>query len=67
MTKMDAMKRMEQLEERKFIIWMVDRWTVEDRLMLDEIEREMRELRERLLRLVRLENTPEGRNVSLFQ
>jgi len=45
MTKMDAMKRMEQLEERKFIIWMVDRWTIEDRLMLDEIEREMRELR----------------------
>ena len=30
-------------------------------------DRGMRELRERLLRLVRLENTPEGRNVSLFQ
>lgn len=45
MTKTEAMKRIEQLEQREFFIWMADRWTIEDTLMLDEIEREKTKLR----------------------
>ena len=45
MTNAEVMKKIEQLEQRKFIIWMTERWTREDRRMLDEIEVELKDLR----------------------
>ena len=45
MTKAEAMKKIEQLEQRKFIIWMTERWTRDDRRMLDEIEVKLKDLR----------------------
>lgn len=40
MTREEMKERMTWLEEREFCIKMVDRWTNEDRKMLDEIQRE---------------------------
>lgn len=45
MTRVEMDKRMKELEQREFLIWMTDRWTAKDRRLLDEIEREKRELK----------------------
>ena len=45
MTRVEMNKRMKELEQREFIIWMVDRWTDRERRLLDDIEREKKELK----------------------
>lgn len=45
MTRVEMDKRMKELEQREFIIWMVDRWTDEHRRLLDDIAREKKELK----------------------
>ena len=45
MTRVEMDKRMKELEQREFIIWMVDRWTDRERRLLDDIEREKKELK----------------------
>lgn len=45
MTRVEMDKRMKELEQREFLIWMVDRWTERDRRLLDDIEREKKELK----------------------
>jgi hypothetical protein len=46
MSKAEAIKRIEELEGRKFLVWMTERWTNEDRRNLDRIDKELKELRE---------------------
>lgn len=48
MTRQELMKKLENLKEREFLINMVDRWTNEDRKMLDEVEREILEVKKLL-------------------
>ena len=45
MTKTERKERIERLENRLFLIRMVDRWTNEDRRIMNEIEKELRELK----------------------
>lgn len=45
MTRVEMDKRMKELEQREFLIWMVDRWTERDRRLLDDIKREKEELK----------------------
>ena len=45
MTRVEMDKRMKELEQREFLIWIVDRWTERDRRLLDEIAREKAELK----------------------
>ena len=45
MTKMEMTKRIEQLENQKFMIHMTSHWTNEDRQILKEVERELTELK----------------------
>lgn len=45
MTRVEMDKRMKELEQREFLIWMVDRWTDRERRLLDDIEREKKELK----------------------
>ena len=45
MTVMEITKRIEKLETQAFFINMVDHWTAEDRKLLAEVEREIRELK----------------------
>ena len=44
---MEVKERIEQLENQIFLIWMVDRWTNEDRKLLEKAEKELKELKER--------------------
>lgn len=46
MTKVERKERIEALENRLFILNMVDRWTTEDRENIRKIETELRELKE---------------------
>lgn len=48
MTKMEMTKRIEQLENQKFLIHMTDHWTNEDRELLRKVERELEELQKKL-------------------
>lgn len=48
MTKMEMTKRIEQLENQKFMIYMTDRWTKEDRELLHKVEKEIEELEKKL-------------------
>ena len=48
MTKMEMTKRIEQLENQKFLIYMTDHWTNEDRKLLYEVEKELAELQKKL-------------------
>lgn len=48
MTKMEITKRIEKLENQKFMIYMTDHWTNEDRKLLHEVERELAELQKKL-------------------
>ncbi len=48
MTKMEMTKKIEQLENQKFMIHMVDHWTKEDRELLHKVERELEELQKKL-------------------
>ena len=48
MTKVEIMKKIEELNEREFYINMVDHWTNEDRKMLREIRIERNELEKKL-------------------
>ena len=48
MKREDLMKKLAELENRQFLINMTDRWTREDRQLLAEVEREIRELRAQL-------------------
>ena len=48
MTKEEIMKRIEQLQNRLFMINMIDRWTNEDRRRMEETEDEIRELKMQL-------------------
>lgn len=48
MTKVEIMKKIEELNEREFYINMVDHWTNEDRQMLRDIKRERTELEKKL-------------------
>ena len=45
MTRKEAIKRIEELERKEFMIYMVDFWTTEDRAKLKEIEEEIRQLK----------------------
>lgn len=45
MTRVEMDKRMKELEQREFLIWMADRWTEKDRRLLREIAREKDELK----------------------
>lgn len=46
MTKFERKERIEALENRLFILNMVDRWTTEDRENIRKIEEELKELEE---------------------
>lgn len=48
MTKEEIMKKIEQLQNRLFMINMIDRWTNEDRRRMEETEDEIRELKMQL-------------------
>ena len=48
MTRQELMKKLENLKEREFLINMVDRWTNEDRKMLDEVKKEILEVKKLL-------------------
>ena len=48
MTKMEMTKRIEQLENQKFMIYMTDYWTKEDKELLRKVERELEELQKKL-------------------
>lgn len=48
MTKMEMTKRIEQLENQAFMIYMTDHWTNEDRNLLHEVEKEIEELKKKL-------------------
>ena len=48
MTKEEIMKKIEQLQNRLFMINMIDRWTNEDRRSMEETEDEIRELKMQL-------------------
>lgn len=45
MTMKERKERIEELEGRKFMINMVDRWTDRDRELLNAINKELRELK----------------------
>lgn len=48
MTKMEITKRIEQLENQKFMIYMTDHWTTEDRELLHKVEKEIEELQNKV-------------------
>ena len=48
MTVMEIKARIEQLETQAFYINMVDHWTNEDRELLRKVEKELKELKEKL-------------------
>lgn len=48
MTKKEIEEKIEKLEMRKFYLNMVDRWTREDYNRMDEINKELRNLKEML-------------------
>ena len=48
MTTMEMKKRIEQLENQAFLIYMTDHWTNEDRELLHKVEKEIKELKEKL-------------------
>ena len=48
MTKEEIMKKIEQLQNRLFMINMIDRWTNEDRRRMEETKDEIRELKMQL-------------------
>lgn len=48
MTKMEMTKRIEQLENQKFMIYMTDHWTTEDKNLLYKIEKEIEKLQKKL-------------------
>lgn len=45
MTRIEREERIERLENRLFLLKMVDRWTNEDREIMRKIERELAELK----------------------
>jgi hypothetical protein len=45
---MEMTKKIEQLENQKFMIYMTDRWTKEDRELLHKVERELEKLQKKL-------------------
>ena len=45
MTRIEREERIERLENRLFLLKMVDRWTTEDRENIRKIETELRELK----------------------
>lgn len=45
MTRIEREERIERLENRLFLLKMVDRWTNEDREIMRKIEREIEELK----------------------
>lgn len=45
MKREDLLKKLEELENRLFLINMIDRWTNEDRKNLREVEREIAEVK----------------------
>ena len=48
MTKMEMEKRLTTLEEQQFLIYMIDHWTSADRDLLSKVEKEIKELKEKL-------------------
>ena len=48
MTVMEIKTRIEQLENQAFLIYMTDHWTNEDRELLRKVEKELKELKEKL-------------------
>lgn len=48
MKKEELKNRLDQLEHREFLIHMSDHWTQEDKKMLNEIRREIREIKEKI-------------------
>ncbi len=48
MTRQEMMKRYEELENREFMYEMIDRMTWRDREELEEIRKEMREIKRKL-------------------
>lgn len=45
MKREDLLKKLEALENRRFLINMIDRWTNEDRKNLREVEKEIAEIK----------------------
>jgi hypothetical protein len=45
MTREEILKRIKELEDKEFLIHMIDHWREKDRRELFEIERELKELR----------------------
>ena len=48
MTREEIEKKIEALEERKFMLDMIDVWDSEDRRLYNELSKQIRELREQL-------------------
>lgn len=48
MTKEEIKKKIEELEERKFMLDMIDTWDSEDRILYNELSKQIRSLREQL-------------------
>ena len=48
MTREELLKKLKELENREFLINMVDRWTARDRELLAEVEREIANVRKAL-------------------
>lgn len=49
MKREDLLKKLEELENRLFLINMIDRWTNEDRKNLREVEKEIAEVKAALV------------------
>lgn len=48
MTREEIEKKIEELEERKFMLDMIDTWDSEDRILYNELSKQIRSLREQL-------------------
>lgn len=48
MTREEIEKKIEDLEERKFMLDMIDTWDSEDRILYNELSKQIRSLREQL-------------------
>ena len=53
MNKEEIEKRIEELEERKFMLDMIDSWDSEDRILYNELSKQIRSLREQLLDILK--------------
>lgn len=48
MTKIELLKKLDELETRAFLINMIDRWTWEDKQLLNKTEQEIKAIKEEI-------------------